>query len=94
MSGAAQAGMATGQSADLERLFNEHLNGPAVESVNLDQIKAKFKELWPTVKQGLDLLKQLAGIVPGVGTIVGTVIGIVIASGDAAFKAVSGGQAT
>lgn len=95
MSGTAQTGMQAGitaeNSAELERLFNEHLNGPAAESVSVDQVKAKFKELWPTVKQGLDLLKQLAAVIPGVGTMVTVVIGVIIAAGDAAFKAISGG---
>ncbi len=59
-----------------------------VEASGAD-IKAKFKELWPQVKQGLALLQQLSGLVPGVGSVVGVVIGIVLAAGDAADKAIT-----
>jgi len=86
----ATTGLSASHSAELEQLFNQHLNAPQVENVTVDNAKSQFKKIWPEVKQGLDLLKQLAGIVPGVGPFVTIGAGAIVAAGDAAYKALGG----
>lgn len=87
---------AAGHTEELESAYQKALSGTesvgeGTESVfnNIGDAKAKFKEVWPDVKNGLELLRTLSGMVPGVGAIVTTVIGVVITAGEAAFKAVS-----
>jgi hypothetical protein len=97
LTGVAKVEDATNERNDADRLVRgpigrpQHLNGPQVESVNIENAKSKFKEIWPQVEQGLDLLKQLAGVVPGVGPFVAIGAGAVVAAGDAAYKALGGG---
>ena len=61
-----------------------------LEAFDVNVAKSKFVLLWPSVKQGLHLLKQLSAPIPGAGAIIGVVIGMVITAGDALFKALEG----
>jgi hypothetical protein len=60
------------------------------KQLGVEDASETFVQVWPFVRQGLALLKQMAPTIPGVGVFVGFAVDIVIAAGDAAAKALGG----
>ena len=65
---------------DIAKQLIEARGPAAVAAADIQGVKKTFCELWPTAKQGLEILKT---IIPGGGL----VVGMVIAIGDGAHKA-------
>ena len=51
-------------------------------------IQDTFCQVWPTAKDGLEVLRKVLEFVPGVGPLAKMAIAIVIAAGDAANNAI------
>jgi hypothetical protein len=65
---------------DLAKLIRQH--GP----VQKDAQKT-FCGIWPKAKEGLELLRTILDLIPGIGVFAKAAIAIVLAAGDAANNA-------
>ena len=69
---------------ELTSLIKEHGKLPAAKKGGPQET---FCTVWPQAKNGLNLLKEIIGSVPGISFFAKASIGIVIAAGDAADSA-------
>jgi hypothetical protein len=73
--------------AELKGLTEVIKKHPAPKAKGVAEAQAKFCQVWPQAKTGLELLNTIIVAIPGVGPFAKAAIGIVIGAGDAASAA-------